>query len=61
MNCGIHCKDYFQILQMKINLNVESLKITLPGEAKPRQSANGFDTCLKIGFISHFQLYIDGH
>ena len=22
MNCGIHCKDYFQILQMKINLLV---------------------------------------
>lgn len=40
---------------------MESLKITLPGEAKPRQSANGFDSYLKISFISHFQLYIDGH
>ena len=61
MNCGINCKDYFQILQMKINLWKLSLKITLPGEAKPRQSANGFDSYLKISFISHFQLYIDGH
>lgn len=58
MNCGIH-----RLLSDITNENklVESLKITLPGEAKPRQSANGFDTCLKIGFISHFQLYIDGH
>ena len=61
MNCGINCKDYFQILQMKINLWKLSLKITSPGEAKPRQSANDFDSYLKISFISHFQLYIDGH
>ena len=37
---------------------MESLKITLLGEAKPRQSANGFDSYLEISLTESVCLEI---